>query len=591
MKTSSRWVVFCLMVLAFLAPLKFGTPVVLPTVMLPPLSGWEWIYSSWPNQLLPLFACVLLLWLALDSNRLPARVDWLFVLPGLFLVTQLVAAPTSICRQTTTDTFMHFAVCVTIFYAAAWYVRNRVDVAWVFGGLTVATLLVVIFAAQQYFGGLAETRAYAATYGETISQELRLRLMSNRVFGTLIYPNALAGFLVVGFAPGLAWIWNGRMRRSLKWLTLIFVGGLMLVCLALTGSRGGFIAFAVMVVVGLLAASRRVWLILAAVAVIAVVFVTAHQAGLIHHGLASASARGDYWRGAVAIARDHPWLGTGPGTFGSIYPKYKTATTEEAQLVHNSYLQMWSDSGAAGAVVFALLWLAALWDGFRLVRKRNGDLASIAVLAAITGWMVHGFIDFDLYVPGVALPAFLLLGVLQGLKPVPQRAATRQPRLALGTAGVALVLVVVWLEGRSLRGDFCVAQAQTVASNNPSQAAKLATQAINCNPNNPRYWSMAGDLALHQGRATEAVEFYRGAAGNDPYRASYHWRLARALLLAGNRKSEAVEQMMIATDLNPTRFQLNPTRFQQGAEWRVLEENIRQSGRGLLESLPFEKGP
>jgi hypothetical protein len=32
-------------------------------------------------------------------------------------------------------------------------------------------------------------------------------MTSNRVFGPFVYPNALAGFLVVAFAPVLAWIW------------------------------------------------------------------------------------------------------------------------------------------------------------------------------------------------------------------------------------------------------------------------------------------------------------------------------------------------------------------------------------------------
>ena len=36
--------------------------------------------------------------------------------------------------------------------------------------------------------------------------ELQSRLISNRVFGTFVYPNALAGFLVVAFAPVLAWL-------------------------------------------------------------------------------------------------------------------------------------------------------------------------------------------------------------------------------------------------------------------------------------------------------------------------------------------------------------------------------------------------
>ena len=577
------WAVGLLTVLAGLAPLKFGTPVVLTAAVLPPQTIWEWIFFSWPNQLLPLVVLLVTIGLALDPQRLPTRRDWLWVLPGLFLATQLAAAPTSICTVTTTETLLHFAVCVAVFYLAAWSVRDQVAVLWVFGGLTVATLIIVAFAAQQHFGGLAATREYAAIYSGNLPKDLQLRLTSNRVFSTLVYPNALAGFLVVAFAPVLAWLWGCRLRLWLKWVALACLGTAMVFCLALTGSRGGFIAFAAMVLAGLLVASRRAWWALMAVAAIAGVYVTAQQVGLIRHGLASASARGDYWRGAVAIAQDHPWLGTGPGTFGSIYPKYKTAMTEEAQLVHNSYLQMWSDSGVAGAVVFALLWLVALRDGFRLARQRTGGAAGIAVVAALTGWVVHGFMDFDLYVPGVAVPAFLMLGILQGLKPIPERPTRRPARLARGTAGVALGIVVAWLAGRSLWADFCTAQAQQLAGSAPAAALGAVRQAIDLNPANPRYWSLAAELELRQGHAMAAVEFYRAAVGADPYRAAYHWRLARALLATGNREAEAVEQLKIAVDLNPTQGRYR-------AELAATEENIRQASGGLLKSGSIEKG-
>ena len=577
------WAVGTLTLLAVIAPLKFGTPVVLSAAVLPPQTIWEWIFFSWPNQLLPLILAVATVGLALDSQWLPARRDWLWVLPGIFLVTQLVAAQTSICAATTTDTLLHFAVCVAVFYLAARYVRDSAAVAWVFGGLTLATLIVVVFAVQQYFGGLAATREYAATYGGNLPKDLQLRLTSNRVFSTLVYPNALAGFLVVAFAPVLAWLWSCRLRVWLKWGTLLFVGGLMVFTLALTGSRGGFIAFAAMVLAGLVAASRRVWWTLAAAAVIAGVFVTAQQAGLIRHGWASASARGDYWRGAVAIARDHPLFGTGPGTFGSIYPKYKTATTEEAQLVHNSYLQMWSDSGVAAAVVFALLWLVAIRDGFRLARRSGGDVAGIAVVAATTGWVVHGFLDFDLYVLGVAVPAFLLLGILQGLKPGSVQTVRRPARLARGTAGVAIGAAVAWLAGRSLLADFYNARTQMLADSDPVAAAASARQVIDWNPANPRYRSLAGDLALQQGRATAAVECYLAAVDNDPYRAAHHWRLARALIVIGGREEEVVEQLKIAVDLNPTQ-----ERYRE--ELAAAEENIRQVPAGLLRFKLIKEG-
>src|SRR5439155_23649667 len=128
------------------------------------------------------------------------------------------------------------------------------------------------------------------------------------------------------------------------------------------------------------------------------------------------------------------------------YPKYKTAATEEAQLVHNSFLQMWSDSGVVAFVTFALLWLVALRDAFALARQRAGDAAAIAVCAALGGWVVHSLVDFDLYVPGVAMPAFLLLGVLQGLKELPQvKPVVPRERTRLAVSVICVVAVAAVL--------------------------------------------------------------------------------------------------------------------------------------------------
>jgi hypothetical protein len=59
------------------------------------------------------------------------------------------------------------------------------------------------------------------------ARDFLARMTSNRVFGPFVYPNALAGFLVVAFAPVLAWIWV-RARgwdARVKWLALVFAGG------------------------------------------------------------------------------------------------------------------------------------------------------------------------------------------------------------------------------------------------------------------------------------------------------------------------------------------------------------------------------
>jgi hypothetical protein len=284
----------------------------------------------------------------------------------------------------------------------------------------------------------------------------------------------------------------------------------------------------------------------------------------------------------VAIARDHPWLGTGPGTFGSIYPKYKTAGSEEAQLVHNNFLQMWSDSGVGAFVVFSLLWLVAVRDSFNLARQRYGDVAAIAICASLTGWVVHGLVDFDLYVPGVALPAFLILGALQGLKELPRVKAVTPPgamKWVRIVACAALVGGVLAVEGRNLAASYQHGISLELQQVDPPAAMVAARAATALSPRNANYQATAGDLAVKLGRFDEAVSCYALAIDADPYRASFHWRLARVLRASRGVTEKVVAQFKRAVALNPT----NP-RYRQDLE--AAEESVRQSSPGLLQSAP-----
>jgi tetratricopeptide (TPR) repeat protein len=199
--------------------------------------------------------------------------------------------------------------------------------------------------------------------------------------------------------------------------------------------------------------------------------------------------------------------------------------------------------------------------------------------------VVHNLMDFDLYVPGVALPAFLLLGVLQGLKELPRHkpvALREQSRLAVGAVGAAVVAAVMWMEGRSLAASYANGRAQQLRRVSPAAAMTSARRAIELAPRNPYYHAAAGDLAVEMGRFDEAVGFYRAAIECDPYRASYHWRLARALATAGGRTDQVIEELRKAHNLNPTK-----QRYRE--ELEAAQESVRQPASGLLESAPAKQ--
>jgi O-antigen ligase len=128
-------------------------------------------------------------------------------------------------------------------------------------------------------------------------------------------------------------------------------------------------------------------------------------------GATSVGARFDYWQVAARVAARHPVVGTGPGTFQRPYAAWKRPDAEMARLVHNDYLEQFSDSGFVGGFSYAawlglLLWILGrrLW--------RSGDWLEFAMFAGILGWFTQGFIEFSLFVPALAWTAFTLAGCL-----------------------------------------------------------------------------------------------------------------------------------------------------------------------------------
>ena len=128
----------------------------------------------------------------------------------------------------------------------------------------------------------------------------------------------------------------------------------------------------------------------------------------------SSQERMRFWIAAWKIGRDHPLFGTGPGTFAMMYPHYREAGDEDTLLVHNNYLQMWTDSGLAGFITF-LFWLpGSLWLWLRKWKNvpcKNRAVPMLLWCACMT-FALHSLVDFDLYMIGNSWPIFVLLGYL-----------------------------------------------------------------------------------------------------------------------------------------------------------------------------------
>jgi O-antigen ligase len=110
------------------------------------------------------------------------------------------------------------------------------------------------------------------------------------------------------------------------------------------------------------------------------------------------------WGNVARIIAAFPILGTGLGTFVSVYPAYEKVAGPELLLVHahNDYLEYLSELGAAG---FALLFGAVLFIGVTSLlswrERRNPDVKGIALggIISIAVILVHSLTDFNLHIP------------------------------------------------------------------------------------------------------------------------------------------------------------------------------------------------
>jgi hypothetical protein len=403
-----------------LALLKFGNPVVLEHLVATPQGPVEWWLSPWPV----VFGYALLgvvVAMAIACARGLGRVrGWLAWLPVCWLAWQLLATLTSVDRELSWRVWIHHASVVACYYVGLLAVsRLRGAGATAFWGLLLVGFVWVLWRGfDQHYGGLEATRrlVYEQPGWQNLPEDYLKRLASNRVFSTLFYANTLAGVILL-LMPGLAtFVWHSwperlRVCRAVSCGLLVYAG---LACLVWSGSKAGWLIAALMGgVVGWWLPIRRRWrlaLVWVGLGLALAVFGMRYQE-YFERGATSAVARFEYWRVAGGVARERPVLGSGPGTFGRLFEQRKRPEAEMTRLVHNDYLQQTSDSGLPGGLMFVGWVLGALGWSYR---TRLADPGVRALWLGLFGWGLQGFVEFGWYVPAVAWPATMLLGIIVG---------------------------------------------------------------------------------------------------------------------------------------------------------------------------------
>jgi putative inorganic carbon (HCO3(-)) transporter len=307
-------------------------------------------------------------------------------------------------------------------------------------GLLCGFLIVLAIGWEQHFGGLEQTRRYFFLYlypkMKEVSPEYLKKLSSPRIFSTLFYPNALAGAILLLLPVSLHFVWQAQQRftTSARGFLIAAIGSAALGCLYWSGSKGGWLLMLLLVLFWLLRLpfNRKYKQgLIAGLLVFGLLGFFWKYSGFFQKGATSVSARFDYWSASIKSTRAHPLLGTGPGTFSITYQKLKRPESEMARLAHNDYLQQASDSGLPGFLLYSAFIMAVLivtYPGSSLRRPPsetgNGQLAEVAAILSsegslwfaiwlgTLGWALQSLMEFGLYLPALAWPAFAFMGCL-----------------------------------------------------------------------------------------------------------------------------------------------------------------------------------
>ena len=260
--------------------------------------------------------------------------------------------------------------------------------------------------------------------------------------GTFVNRNHLAGHLEMVLAAGIGLLladtgggmaisWRQRLRNLTQWLLspkmrLRIYLAVMVIGLVLTHSRMGNTAF----FSSLLIASL-IWLLLtkksprgpAVFLLVSLFVIDIYIVGAwfgidkvverLEKTSVDSETRDEVVQYGIEYFKDFPYLGSGGGTFYSVFPAYRGEHVAGFyDQAHNDYLQMAVETGGAGLFLLGsmvvLSFGAAFWSIYRRQHSLYRGLGFAGVMG-ILSLMIHSSVDFNLQIPANAVYFMILL--------------------------------------------------------------------------------------------------------------------------------------------------------------------------------------
>lgn len=200
----------------------------------------------------------------------------------------------------------------------------------------------------------------------------RFPLLRRRMYSTLENPNLFGAYLLMIISILTAFTLRERAVKKRTVFAVILLS--LLLCLALTYSRGAWVSLAAIVLGLTLFYDKRFGLLFLLVPVVLAFYhgqVVERFLSLFSGEDTSVDLRFALWESTMAMIEEHPLLGVGWGAYFLAYPDYNFFIQEEGVLIfhaHNMYLNMMAEVGIPGGMAFLLAFFAQgilCWKNYR----------------------------------------------------------------------------------------------------------------------------------------------------------------------------------------------------------------------------------
>lgn len=308
----------------------------------------------------------------------------------------------SVYRQNTLNMLIFFLSCLAVFFTVLNYLDTKEKIrrllsAIIFTGFAFALYGIArrLFVAVPEFSTFTNRNHFAAYMGMVIPLAITYSFLTtparSLIFGFIAVVEMLALFLSLSRAGIVSFALSVLILLFLLWVKKRAVKKIAIVIPALLG----LIIF--LALIGLSPVAQRL--------------------GTLMNGSKAFSGRAAVLKDSLSMIADFPFFGTGLGTFGDIFQKYRTFPLHfdvTYHFAHNEPAQLLVECGLIGLVLIFFFLASPLKNIFSLWLRRRDSFAvhtALGGLISIVFIMLHSQFDFIMHIPANGYLFFIVLAL------------------------------------------------------------------------------------------------------------------------------------------------------------------------------------